>query len=91
MKDIRSSVPSGVGRPWKRHNRKLSTAEQLEQTKKERYIDLESPRSILTQINPLHKILTVDTFSTLPEVYRFQLLQMLPQVDRETAEDGSIK
>lgn len=81
----------GVGRPWKRHSRKLSTAEQLEQTKKDRCIDLESPRSILTQINPLHKVMTIGTFSSLPQLYQYQLLQLLPEVDREKGEDGSLR
>ena len=91
MKEVLASIPGfgrdGFGRPRKRHNRKLSTAEQLEQTKKEGCIDLETPGSVLTQVN-LRAILNKHTFSLLPALYQYKLLQLLPEVDAVTGSDG---
>lgn len=81
MKDVLASIPGfGVNRPKKRHNRKLSTVEQLQQTKTDRYIDLETPHSVLTQVN-LRAILKPETFSMLPSLYQYKLFQLLPEVD----------
>lgn len=91
MKEILASIPGfGAGRPRKRHHRKLSTAEQLEQTKREGHIDLETPGSILTQVN-LRTILNKHTFSLLPPLYQYKLIQLLPEVDAITGPDSSVK
>jgi additional sex combs-like protein len=91
MKDVLASIPGfGAGRPRKRHNRKLSTAEQLEQTKKEGCIDLETPGSVLTHVS-LRAILNKHTFSLLPPLYQFKLLQLLPDVDSVTSSDSAVK
>jgi len=91
MKDVLASIPGfGAGRPRKRNNRKLSTAEQLEQTKKEGCIDLETPRSILTQVN-LRAILNKHTFSLLPPLYQYKLIQLLPEVDAVRGTDSNLR
>jgi len=91
MKDILASIPGfGAGRPRKRHNRKLSTAEQLEQTKKERCIDLETPGSVLTQVN-LRAILNKHTFSMLPPLYQFKLMQLLPEFDSVSGPESNTR
>jgi additional sex combs-like protein len=91
MKDVLASIPGfGAGRPRKRHNRKLSMGEQLEQTKKEGCIDLETPRSILTQVN-LRTILNKHTFSLLPPLYQYKLIQLLPEVDAVRGPDNGLK
>ncbi|CAG7637940.1 unnamed protein product [Allacma fusca] len=91
MKEVLASIPGfGAGRPRKRHNRKLSTAEQLEQTKKDGCIDLETPGSVLTQVN-LRAILNKHTFSVLPSLYQFKLLQLLPEVDTVAGSDYGLK
>ncbi|CAL8097089.1 unnamed protein product [Orchesella dallaii] len=91
MKEVLASIPGfGAGRPRKRHHRKLSTAEQLEQTKREGHIDLETPGSILTQVN-LRAILNKHTFSLLPPLYQYKLIQLLPEVDAITGPDSSVK
>lgn len=91
MKEVLASIPGfGAGRPRKRHHRKLSTAEQLEQTKREGHIDLETSGSILTQVN-LRAILNKHTFSLLPPLYQYKLIQLLPEVDAITGPDSSVK
>lgn len=66
----------------------MSTAAQLQQTR-EGCIDLETPDSILVDAN-LRALLNKHTFSILPPLYQFKLIQLLPQVDRPTlsAEDN---
>lgn len=75
-----SSLPDFRIKHRKRTNKKLSTAAQLEQTK-EGCIDLETPDSILVQTN-LRDLLNKHTFSSLPPLYQYKLVQLLPHVDR---------
>ena len=90
MKEVLASIPGfGAGRPKKR-NKKLSTAEQVEQTKKDRYIDLETPGSVLTQVN-LRAILNKHTFAMLPPLYQYKLLQLLPEVDTVNSPDNGLR
>lgn len=58
----------------------MSTAAQLEQTK-EGCIDLETPDSILSNTD-LRALLNKHTFSILPPLYQYKLIQLLPEVDR---------
>lgn len=58
----------------------MSTAAQLEQTR-EGWIDLETPDSILVDAN-LRALLNKHTFSMLPPYYQYNLIQLLPAVDR---------
>lgn len=72
-----------------RSQRKLSTAAQLAQTK-EGNIDLETPDSILVNVN-LKSLINVETFSALPPSYQHKLAQLLPRVDQIIAPDNSLK
>lgn len=95
QKQVKSTILSvsgpSSGKPRKRNNRKLSTAEQLELTKKDRRVDLETPNSILAQVPQLNKILTYENFISLPEFCQYQLLKYLPEVDREVSENGKLR
>ncbi|GLV38620.1 Additional sex combs [Carabus blaptoides fortunei] len=82
MREVLASIP-GFKKPRKRSNKKLSTAAQLEQTK-EGCIDLETPDSILVNTN-LRALLNKHTFSILPPLYQYKLVQLLPDVDRQGA------
>lgn len=77
---VKQNTTAGVGRPRKRNNRILTATEQLEQTKKERFVDLDRPGSILNQVN-IRTILNKSTFELLPAQYQYKLLQLLPDVD----------
>lgn len=85
MLEVLSSIPGfSVVKPRKRPgSKRLSAAAQLQQAKVEGCIDLETPDSVLTQIN-LRSLLNKETFSMLPRLYQHKLVQMLPQVDRES-------
>lgn len=80
MREVLASIPGFSIKPRKRSNKKLSTAAQLEQTK-EGCIDLETPDSILVNTN-LRALLNKHTFSILPPLYQYKLVQLLPDVDR---------
>lgn len=80
MKEVLASIPGFSMKPRKRSNKKLSTAAQLEQTK-EGCIDLETPDSILVNLN-LRALLNKYTFASLPPLYQNKLVQLLPSVDR---------
>ncbi|XP_055372771.1 polycomb protein Asx isoform X2 [Condylostylus longicornis] len=67
-------------RPRRSNKNKLSTAAQIEQTKDGR-IDLETPDSILCGTN-LRALLNKHTFSLLPPLYQYNLVQLLPACDR---------
>lgn len=81
MREVLASIPGFSIKPRKRSNKKLSTAAQLEQTK-EGCIDLETPDSILVNTN-LRALLNKHTFSILPPLYQYKLVQLLPNVDRQ--------
>jgi hypothetical protein len=80
-KEVLASIPNFKGgRPRKRLNRKLSTAEQIEQSKNEGTIDLHSPHSIIAQVD-LKKFLNKKSFDLLPAFYQHKLVHLLPEVD----------
>lgn len=80
MREVLASIPGFSVKPRRRTNKKLSTAAQIEQTR-EGCIDLETPDSILVSFN-LRDLLNKDTFSALPPLYQYKLVQLLPSVDR---------
>ncbi|XP_063242161.1 polycomb protein Asx-like [Bacillus rossius redtenbacheri] len=80
MREVLASIPGFSLKPRRRTSKKLSAAAQLEQTK-EGCIDLETPDSILVNTN-LRALLNKHTFSILPPLYQYKLVQLLPDVDR---------
>lgn len=85
MIEVLSSIPGfSLVKPRKRPgSKRLSAAAQLQQAKAEGCVDLETPDSVLAQIN-LRSLLNKQTFSMLPRLYQHKLIQLLPQVDRES-------
>ena len=82
MKEVLSSIPGFNHRKLKlnnKNNKKLSLAQMVQQTK-EGGVNLESPESILGQVN-LRTLLNKSTFSKLPPLYQFKLIQLLPQTE----------
>ncbi|CAI6356397.1 unnamed protein product [Macrosiphum euphorbiae] len=88
MLEVLSSIPGfSLVKPRKRPgSKRLSAAAQLQQAKAEGCVDLETPDSVLTQVN-LRSLLNKQTFSMLPRLYQHKLVQMLPHVDRESLSD----
>lgn len=80
MHEVLSSLPGFNVKSRRRPYKKMSTAAQIEQTR-EGCIDLETPDSILVGTN-LRDLLNKDTFSLLPPLYQYKLVQLLPNVDR---------
>ncbi|BES88375.1 ATP-Hypothetical protein cassette sub-family A ABC1 member [Nesidiocoris tenuis] len=82
MTEVISSIPGFHLRvpSRKRSNKKLSAAALIEQTR-DGCVDLESPDSILAGTN-LKSLLNRHTFASLPQLYQYKLLQLLPPVDR---------
>ena len=80
MREVLASIPGFSIKQRKRTYKKMSTAAQLEQTK-EGCIDLETPDSILSNTD-LRALLNKHTFSILPPLYQYKLVQLLPEVDR---------
>ncbi|XP_026680194.1 polycomb protein Asx [Diaphorina citri] len=89
MMEVLSSIPGFSFKHRKRSNKKLSTAAQLEQTK-EGCIDLETPDSILVHTN-LRCLLNRHTFSSLPALFQYKLIQLLPQCDRIPQSDSTYR
>lgn len=85
MREVLASIPGFSVKPRRRTNKKMSTAAQIEQTR-EGCIDLETPDSILVSFN-LRDLLNKDTFSALPSLYQYKLVQLLPSVDRPVIEN----
>ncbi len=97
MKDVVSSIPgfpplaklkpsnSSVS---KKSGKKLSAAAALQQVR-EKTVDMESPDSILAQVN-LRTLLNKGTFLRLPPSYQYKLMQLLPQVDN-ISDDSNCK
>ncbi|XP_022229278.2 polycomb protein Asx isoform X2 [Drosophila obscura] len=83
MREVLASIPGFSVKPRRRSNKKLTTAAQIEQTKDGK-IDLETPDSILASTN-LRALLNKQTFSLLPPLYQYNLIQLLPSVDREAS------
>ncbi|CAB3983287.1 Polycomb group ASXL2 [Paramuricea clavata] len=72
----------------KRH-KKMSIAAQVKRSK-EGQVDLVSPDSILSKIN-CRTLINFETFNLLPKHYQYQLVKLLPEVDRELGSKGEIK
>ncbi|XP_054710744.1 polycomb protein Asx-like [Uloborus diversus] len=89
MRELLASIPGLSFKPRKRSNRKLSTAAQIAQTKKG-CINIETPDSILVNTN-LRALLNKHTFASLPPVYQYRLVQLLPQADRIIGPDYSVR
>lgn len=80
MHDDLGLIPDFSIKPRRKTNKKLSTAAKIEQTR-EGCIDLETPDSILVGTN-LRSLLNKHTFSSLPPLYQYKLVQLLPSYDR---------
>jgi hypothetical protein len=83
VKDVLQSIPgfsSSKIRNKKGSNKKLSLAGAI-QLAHDGVVDLESPESILSQVN-MRSLLNKSTFLKLPAEYQYKLVQLLPQVDR---------
>ncbi|KAG8196673.1 hypothetical protein JTE90_006582 [Oedothorax gibbosus] len=89
MRELLASIPGLSFKPRKRSNRKLSTAAQIAQTKKG-CINIETPDSILVNTN-LRALLNKHTFASLPSVYQYRLVQLLPQADRMIGSDYAVR
>ncbi len=82
MREVLASIGFSI-KPHRRSNKKMSTAAQVEQIR-EGCIDLETPDSILVTNfrTNLRALLNKHTFSLLPPLYQYKLVQLLPTVDR---------
>ncbi|XP_068679402.1 putative Polycomb group protein ASXL2 [Montipora capricornis] len=72
-----------------RRYKKMSVAAQLKRTKEGR-IDISTPDSILTSI-PLRSLISQRTFNMLPALYQYQLVTLLPKVDKSVGNDGGLR
>lgn len=93
MREVLASIPGFSIKPHRRSNKKMSTAAQVEQIR-EGCIDLETPDSILVTNfrTNLRALLNKHTFSLLPPLYQYKLVQLLPTVDRPPiGPDSSIR
>lgn len=82
VKDVLQSIPGfsmSKIRNKKGSNKKLSLAAAIQQAH-EGVVDLESPESLLTQVN-MRSLLNKNTFLKLPPQYQYKLVQLLPQID----------
>ena len=81
MKEVLNSIPGFNLKKLqlKGQNKKFTNAQMIQQTK-EGSINLDTPDSILTKVN-LRTLLNKSTFTRLPPLYQFKLMQLLPQVD----------
>lgn len=81
MKEVLNSIPGFNLKKLqlKGQNKKFTNAQMIQQTK-EGSINLDTPDSILTKVN-LRSLLNKTTFTRLPPLYQFKLMQLLPQVD----------
>ena len=81
MKEVLTSIPGFNHRKLKLkgQNKKFTNAQMIQQAK-EMTINLDTPDSILSVVN-LRTLLNKSTFSKLPPLYQFKLMQLLPQVD----------
>jgi len=69
--------------------KKMNTVDQLKRTK-EGKIDLQSPESIAATIS-LKSFLSNDMFKQLPPSYQYQLMMLLPDVDRIKDKDNIVR
>merc|ERR1719167_173338 len=81
MKEVLTSIPGFKHKKLKLkgQNKKFTNAQMIQQAK-EMTINLDTPDSILSVVN-LRTLLNKSTFSKLPPLYQFKLMQLLPQVD----------
>ena len=81
MKEVLTSIPGFQHRKLKMNKniKKLSCSQMIQQTK-EGNVNIESPESILGQVN-LRTLLNKGTFCRLPPLYQFKLMQLLPQTE----------
>ena len=90
VKDVLQSIPGfslSKIRNKKGSNKKLSLAAAI-QLAHDGVVDLESPESILSQVN-MRSLLNKSTFLKLPAEYQYKLVQLLPQVDRTVDGENS--
>lgn len=69
--------------------KKANLADQLKRSK-EGKLDLMTPDSILTSVH-IKELLNESNFKTLPAAYQYQLMMLLPDVDRKSANDGALR
>ena len=90
VKDVLQSIPGfslSKIRNKKGATKKLSLAAAI-QLAHDGVVDLESPESILSQVN-MRSVLNKNTFLKLPPEYQYKLVQLLPQVDRTLDRDNN--
>ena len=81
MKEVLNTIPGfSLSKVKKKPNKKLSASAAIQQVR-EGNVDLESPDSILGQIN-MRLLLNKGTFQKLPPMYQYKLMQLLPTVDK---------
>lgn len=84
MKEVLQSIagfPISKMRSYRKGSTKKLSASAAIQLAYEGIVDMESPESILGQVN-LRSLLNRATFTKLPPEYQYKLAQLLPQVDR---------
>ncbi|XP_012557702.2 uncharacterized protein LOC100201859 isoform X2 [Hydra vulgaris] len=86
--DDKNKPPSFLGVKFKRM-KKANLANQIKRSKDGK-LDLMRPDSILTSIH-LKDCINERTFNSLPPAYQYQLLMLLPDVDRKIDKDGALR
>ncbi|XP_038056708.1 putative Polycomb group protein ASXL2 isoform X2 [Patiria miniata] len=90
MSKLMANVPGFSGKPRNRE-KKFSVLSKLHPPKKmSLHVDLETPDSILANVN-LKALINKHTFNSLPAHYQYKLLTLLPKVDRVQTNDNFIK
>ncbi|XP_071807108.1 uncharacterized protein [Asterias amurensis] len=90
MSKLMANVPGFSGKPRNRE-KKFSVISKLHPPKKmSLHVDLETPDSILANVN-LKALINKHTFNSLPAHYQYKLLTLLPGVDRVHTNDNFIK
>eukprot|EP00095_Tigriopus_kingsejongensis_P002449 maker-scaffold380_size190731-snap-gene-0.45 protein:Tk02449 transcript:maker-scaffold380_size190731-snap-gene-0.45-mRNA-1 annotation:"conserved hypothetical protein" len=80
MREVLASIPGfSLSKVRKKVAKKLSASAAL-QLVREGNVDLESPDSILGQVN-LRALINKATFQRLPPMYQYKLMKLLPHVD----------
>ena len=73
----------------RKRSRRTSAATKISQCR-EICVDLETPDSILVHTN-LRDLINKHTFARLPPLYQYQLIQLLPEVDRVLGPDHTLR
>ncbi len=90
MKDVLHSIPGfSLTKIKKKAPKKLSVTAAI-QMAAEGSVDMDSPDSILGQVN-LRTLVNKNTFLKLPPQYQFKLMQLLPQVDTHIDHTNSVR